>query len=170
MASENKLNTPTYIRSQRVQQIFLRLYINGRTHIANFQEQTCTCRVFQDIRIPCGHAIAALWKAKRSLGEFIHEIYHITTHRSYTAYYIIPLIMMTYQMTPDVGHVALKHHEAVLRKNVVYMESSHIYDLGSVVHVTKKATIGDLKHVLDMGHPSIECHQNLQHILSTILF
>jgi hypothetical protein len=56
-------------------------------------------------------------------------------------------------MIPNVGHVALKHHKAVLRKNIIYMESSHIYDLDSVVHVTKKAMTSNLKPVLDMGHP-----------------
>jgi hypothetical protein len=73
----------------------------------------------------------------------------------YIAYHIILLIIMTYQIIPDVGHVALKHHKAVLRKNIIYMESGYIYDLESVVHVTKRAMTGNLKAILDMGGPSI---------------
>ena len=62
------------------------VYENHKTqdqgYTMNLNINNCSCKDFQDIQIPCRHAIAAIWELKYAVNDFIHDAYFITSYRA----------------------------------------------------------------------------------------
>ncbi|CAG8434554.1 6929_t:CDS:1 [Scutellospora calospora] len=52
---------------------------NSNFHIVNLTLLTCTCKQFQEYRLPCVHTCVAILKACKQPSQFVHSTYHITT-------------------------------------------------------------------------------------------
>ncbi|XP_071924894.1 uncharacterized protein [Coffea arabica] len=52
----------------------------GDQYVVNIKEQTCSCRKWELTGIPCPHAIAALWMAKKNPLLYISKWYTVETY------------------------------------------------------------------------------------------
>src|SRR5947207_867310 len=53
----------------------------GRSHIVDLKERTCSCGEFQEFLIPCRHAVATcLWQVEDPY-EYLHEWYSLEYYR-----------------------------------------------------------------------------------------
>ncbi|XP_073017802.1 uncharacterized protein [Primulina eburnea] len=51
------------------------VYDDGKDEVVNLSDRSCSCRVFQIDKIPCAHAIAAIYGAKLDLYDFCSPYY-----------------------------------------------------------------------------------------------
>ncbi len=62
--------------------------IQDQGYIVDLAAGSCSCKDFQDIQIPCRHAIAAIQEFKYAINDFIHEAYFITSYKAtYRAFF-----------------------------------------------------------------------------------
>lgn len=53
-----------------------------KSYTVDLATNSCSCKDFQDIQIPCRHAIAAINQYSYSTNDFIHKAYYITSYRA----------------------------------------------------------------------------------------
>ncbi|KAI5393728.1 hypothetical protein KIW84_060733 [Lathyrus oleraceus] len=57
----------------------------NETYVVNLKQETCTCRKWDLIGIPCCHAITCIWQNKKQPEEYVSEYYRKTTfHKTYS--------------------------------------------------------------------------------------
>ena len=54
---------------------------------------SCSCKDFQDIQIPCRHAMAAIQEFKYAIDDFVHEGYFITSYKAAYKSSFLPIDM-----------------------------------------------------------------------------
>ena len=62
------------------------IYENHKTedqgYTVDLTTRSCSYKDFEDIQIPCRHAIAAIREFKYAVNDFIHEAYYITSYKA----------------------------------------------------------------------------------------
>ena len=69
--------------------------------------RSCSCKDFEDIQIPCRHAIAAIREFKYAVNDFIHEAYYITSYKA-TYQASFPPISMELSDDSDCGPCSVR--------------------------------------------------------------
>src|SRR5436190_22866131 len=70
----------------------------NQDYTVDLAARSCSCKDFENIQIPCRHAIAVIWEFKYAVNDFIHEAYYIT---SYKATYQASLIPVNMELLED---------------------------------------------------------------------
>jgi hypothetical protein len=54
----------------------------SQQYTVDLAAKSCSCMDFQNLHIPCRHAIAAIRELKYAVNDFIHEAYFITSYKA----------------------------------------------------------------------------------------
>jgi len=88
---EHRLLARTNIVAMRSDTEGLVRQVNDNVYTVNLDNKTCSCTVFQENGIPCGHAITVIFARNgRSLVQYMPEILNITTwKKTYTSNFLL---------------------------------------------------------------------------------
>ncbi|XP_073049460.1 uncharacterized protein [Primulina eburnea] len=63
------------LKASQINAFEYHVYGDGKHEVVNLSDRSCSCRVFQIDKIPCAHAIAAIYGAKLDLYDFCSPYY-----------------------------------------------------------------------------------------------
>ncbi|XHG07747.1 hypothetical protein AWENTII_013014 [Aspergillus wentii] len=69
------------------------VFKNAMGYVVDIPTGTCSCFEWQDLKLPCRHALAAISSTSRSINEFVHDIYSIDTYKAIYSSVLMPVDM-----------------------------------------------------------------------------
>lgn len=75
---------------------------NGHVYLVDIGAGTCTCKHYQENRIPCGHAIAFILRINRPQEQFLPAILSVPTWRATYTTNLNPVDICHLEISPDI--------------------------------------------------------------------
>src|SRR5436189_1148134 len=106
-------------------------------YIIDLTVKSCFCKDFEDIQIPCRHAIAAIREFKYAVNDFIHEAYYITSYKA-TYQASFPPINMELLDDSDCGPCSLRSRRGRIPKKRKHYSRSQPAKRANACSICKK--------------------------------